>query len=386
MELSIVPKNRAKKERAVILPENGNTVITLANEEITPLMHVVPDEEQANSAIVTEDQAAAFAEDFGQQEGSYLNTSDIPAISTGKPFIEANTVEATMEEVRDNHIIPVFIKDNEPVISHLDFIETTLNAVNKYYTGESILMPSIRLSHPIKGRVPEAKNKPASQLLEHEKTLYYERMAFVIEIPSISTVIDGSKLSLCLGGVKAYNVDNLYNKKGTDEHFKIFIGFQNLVCTNLCISTDGYKGDIRVTSIGELQSCLSVLLDSFNASYTLQALRSFADYSLTEEQFAKLIGRCRMYSHLPKQMQVNIPQLSFGDTQVGLVVKDYYSNKSFCKNADGTINLWKLYNLFTGANKSSYIDSFLQRGVNAFQFIYALKTALDGLENNWFLS
>ena len=71
---------------------------------------------------------------------------------------------------------------------------------------------------------------------------------------------------------------------------------------------------------------------------------------------------------------------------MGLVVKDYYSNKSFCKNANGTINLWKLYNLFTGANKSSYIDSFLQRGVNAFQFIYALKTALDGQENNWFLS
>lgn len=386
MELSIVPKNRAKKERAVILPENGNTVITLANEEITPLMHIVPDEEPTNTVVITEDAAAAFAEDFGRQQGVVASTASVSAVSTAKPFIEANTVEATIEELRDNHIIPVFIKDNEPVISHVDFIETTLEAVNKFYAGESILMPNIRLSHPIKGRVPEAKNKPASQLLEHEKTLYYERMAFVIEIPSVATVIDGSRLSLCIGGVKAYNVDNLYNKKGADEHFKIFIGFQNLVCTNLCISTDGYKGDIRVTSAGELLSSLNVLLDSFNAPYTLQALRSFADYSLTDEQFARLIGRCRMYGHLPKQVQGNIPQLSFGDTQVGLVVKDYYSNKSFCKNANGTINLWKLYNLFTGANKSSYIDSFLQRGVNAFQFIYALKTALDGQENNWFLS
>ncbi|WP_343671721.1 DUF3871 family protein [Chitinophaga sp.] len=33
---------------------------------------------------------------------------------------------------------------------------------------------------------------------------------------------------------------------------------------------------------------------------------------------------------------------------------------SFCREVDGSINLWTLYNLFTGANKSSYIDTFLE--------------------------
>jgi hypothetical protein len=45
---------------------------------------------------------------------------------TAKPFIEANTITCTLDEVRNNHIIAVFIKDNEPVISHHDFIQLTI--------------------------------------------------------------------------------------------------------------------------------------------------------------------------------------------------------------------------------------------------------------------
>lgn len=101
-------------------------------------------------------------------------------------FIIANTIGSCLEEIRNKHVIPVFIKDNEPVISHADFIDTTLEVVNNVFNGEAVLSPSVRISHPVKGRVPEAKNKPANELLEHEKTLYYERMAFAIEIPSFT--------------------------------------------------------------------------------------------------------------------------------------------------------------------------------------------------------
>lgn len=394
MEQSMASNRKARKDKGTL--EIAAITPTLVPESVTtdtkePVLNIVrADEPMANEPNSAEAAIIEFTGKFGNMTTSQtLVTPEYPEnanqVSSDRVFIEANTCGATLFELKENHIIPVFIKDNEPVISQVDFIETTAEVMACYYPGELILKPNIRLSHPLKGRVPEAKNKPASQLLEHEKTLYYERMAFVIEVPSISADIDGNKLSLCIGGVKAYNLDNLYNKKGADEHFKIFIGFQNLVCTNLCISTDGYKGDLRVTSLGELQSCLKVLLENYNAAYNIQTLKAFAEYSLTEQQFAKLIGRCRMYNHLPKQMQSNIPSLLFGDTQVGLVVKDYFSNKSFCKNADGTISLWKLYNLFTGANKSSYIDNFLSRGVNAFQFIYALKMALDGQQGNWFL-
>lgn len=307
-------------------------------------------------------------------------------ISTDKPFIQANTVDSTLEEIRNSHVIPVFIKDNEPVISHGDFIESAMDVVSDYFSGETILKPAIRLSHPIKGRVPEAKDKPASALLEHEKTLYYERMAFIIEVPSIHDDIDGNRLSLTIGGVKAYNLDNLYAKKGSDEHFKVFVGFKNTVCTNLCVWTDGYMGDLKVRSAGQLKGCIRSLIENYSASYHMHSMRKLTDYSLSETQFAHLVGRCRMYNHLPNGMKNDITPLLLSDTQLGTVVKDYYRDDSFCKDDEGNINLWKLYNLFTGSNKSSYIDTFIDRSVNSFRFVEDIRFALEKKDSNWFLN
>lgn len=315
-----------------------------------------------------------------------LDISPLEITSTSKPFIEANTLEGSLSEIRDKHIIPVFIKDNEPVINHGDFIEATTEVISDVFHGETILKPNIRLSHPIKGRIPEAKDKPAIELLAHEKTLYYERMAFIIEIPTIHEFISGQQLSLTVGGVKAYNLDNLYNRKGVDEHFKIFIGFQNKICTNLCISTDGFLTDARVKNMHQLKAIIYDLFSQYDAVKHIRNMNELTDYFLTEQQFALLLGRCRMYQHLPSYLKTDIPSLMLGDTQLGMVCKDYYRNNSFCKDEDGNINLWKLYNLFTGANKSSYIDNFLDRSVNAFQYISELKLALAGRGFNWFLS
>src|SRR6186713_2763252 len=90
-----------------------------------------------------------------------------------KAFIEANTIPVTLEEIRNKHLIPVFIKDNEPLISQTDFIESTFDKVRDAFAGETILTPSIRLSHPIKSRIPEAKYKSADELEDWEKTIYY---------------------------------------------------------------------------------------------------------------------------------------------------------------------------------------------------------------------
>ncbi len=306
--------------------------------------------------------------------------------STDRPFIQANTVDVSLEEIKNSHVIPVFIKDNEPVISHSDFIESSLDVVYELFPYDTVLKPSIRLSHPIKGRIPDAKDKAAKDLLEHEKTLYYERMAFIIEVPTIFDTIDGNLLTLTIGGVKAYNLDNLYSKKGADEHFKMFIGFKNSVCTNLCVSTDGYMSNVQVSNFDQLQGCLRSLIEGYNSNYQIHSLRKLTEYSLSEQQFAHLAGRCRMYQHLPNDIKNSITPLLLSDTQIGAVVKDYYRDDSFCKDEDGNINLWKLYNLFTGANKSSYIDTFVNRSVNAFQFVNDIRFALDKKHENWFLN
>ncbi len=310
-----------------------------------------------------------------------------PVLQAESPaFITANTEVVSVEEIRQEHIIPVFVKDNEPLISHSEFIDATVAQVADVFHGEQILKPQVRVSHPIKGRIPEAKDKPAQQLQDWEKTLYYERMMFIIEVPSIWDTIDGNHLSLTIGGVKAYNLDNLYSRNMSDQHFKVFIGFKNKICTNLCVWTDGYMGDLKLKSLNQLKASVRTLLEGYNQGHHLFHMNRLADYSLTEQQFAHLIGRCRMYNHLPNELKSDIPPILFGDNQMSAVVKDYYRDNSFCRDKEGNINLWRLYNLFTGANKSTYIDSFLDRSVNAFNLAEQLRNTAENKSDCWFLN
>ena len=51
---------------------------------------------------------------------------------------------------------------------------------------------------------------------------------------------------------------------------------------------------------------------------------------------------------------------------MGAVAKDYFNDENLCSiEGVGKINLWRLHNLFTGVNKSTYIVLFLNRGINA---------------------
>jgi len=135
------------------------------------------------------------------------------AETSDRHFMAANTVPVSIEELSGRHTIPVFAKDNESTISHQEFIETVAYVSDQIFGGETILKPSVRVSHPVKGRIPSAVGKPAKELQEHEKTLYYERMAFAIEIPSISDNIAGNSLNLTVGGVRAYNLTNLHSPR-----------------------------------------------------------------------------------------------------------------------------------------------------------------------------
>jgi len=302
------------------------------------------------------------------------------------PFIEANTKEVSLSTLKRDCIIPVFSKDNEKTLAHQEFIDIAQDCVGKVFSHHTIEVPEIRFSHQVKGRTSDAIHKSVKELLDHEKTQYFERMAFIIRIPSITENINGNQVSLTVGGVRAYNQENLYNRK-TYEKFKFLIGFQNMVCCNLCISTDGYQDEMRVGNYTELQSKILELIQGYNAQNHLQEMKQLSQHNLTEQQFAQLIGRARLYHYLPKQEKSQIPELLLNDGQISTVAKDYYLDDSFCGDEYGDINLWNVYNLFTGANKSSYIDSFLSRNVNVFNFSNGLAMAINGdSKHRWFLS
>ena len=67
------------------------------------------------------------------------------------------------------------------------------------------------------------------------------------------------------------------------------------------------------------------------------------------------------------------PHALWRPTNGSCCVRDFYKDESFCRDRNGNINLWRLYNLFTRVNKNSYIDSFLERSVNAFSLTEEIK-------------
>lgn len=301
------------------------------------------------------------------------------------PFIEANTKEVTLEHLTSDCIIPVFSKDNEVTISHQTFIDTVMEAARQVFPYEVISTPAIRVSHIVKGRIPEAIHKPVSQLLESDKTIYYERMMFCFEIPTIFQDIDGCRLNLTIGGVRAYNEQNLYAKK-SPEKFKVFIGFKNMVCCNLCVSTDGYKSCIRVMEPSALLSTAAQLFRDYNMMQHLSVMSAYRNLSMSESQFAQFLGKARLYQYLPTARRKQLPDLLITDTQIGMVAKSFYEDEHFGAGGGNAISLWKAYNLFTGSNKASYIDNFLDRAENASQVTTGLAKALNGdQEYGWFL-
>lgn len=302
------------------------------------------------------------------------------------PFIEANTKEVTIEHLKDDCIVPVFSKDNEITISHPNFIESVWEAANRVFPSESIELPEIRVSHIIKGRTPEAIHKSVKDLLEEDKTIYYERMMFCFEIPSIHEDIAGNRLNLTIGGVRSYNHENLYSKKGM-EKFKLFIGFKNLVCCNMCVSTDGFKSELKVMDVNELLNTAMQLFQEYNAAKHLYYMGAFKDSFMTEHQFAQFLGKSRLYQYLPNEQRRLLPQMLMTDTQIGIVAKSFYHDDNFSlPDNQKEISMWNVYNLLTGANKSSYIDNFLDRAYNATQLADGLNRALyEDSEYNWFI-
>lgn len=309
-------------------------------------------------------------------------TEVIQKASSG--FIEANTIKVDLKHLKDDCIIPVFSKDNESTISHFQFINQAFETVKELFPDFSPKEPEIRVSHVIKGRIPSAIGKPAKELLEEEKTIYYERCAFLIELHQAKEVVNGNTLTLSVGGVRSYSQENLYSKKSV-EKFKIFIGYQNKVCTNLCIATDGFSNEVRISSIGELQTDMVNLFSNYDRIKHLGMMELMSKFHLNEEQFAHLIGKIRLYQHLEKSEQKLKQPFLLNDGQVNSVVRDYFNCPNFSRDGHKNISLWNLYNLFTEANKSSYIDNNLERNVNVYEFTNNLVYSLQNEQPNWFL-
>ena len=105
-------------------------------------------------------------------------------------FLEANTEAITIEELASKCVVPTWA-NMESTIAHQDFINCVHEAAKDFYHGESVTTPDVRVSHIVRSRVPSAAGKKASELLECEKTQFYQRLAFAFTIPTIWETVRG---------------------------------------------------------------------------------------------------------------------------------------------------------------------------------------------------
>lgn len=340
---------------------------------------------EQNLIKMPEQNALAFRDNFNF-DGNVEDAEIIEDSDPNRHFLTANSNPITMENLTGDCIVPVFCKDNEVLISHQQFVQATYQACKDYYRGEKVNFPLMRVSHPIKGRIPEAIHKKASELIPTDKTLYYERMAFAIDIPTIMDEINGNRLNLSVVGVKSYGRDNISGKL-TMQSFSLAVGFVNQVCTNLCIFGENYREDIQALDSTEIYSQCLTMLSHYDMSKHLYLMNSLTDVTLTETQFALILGRMRMYNYLPSNMKREIPRMLINDNAVNNVAKQFYKDKNFRADNDGKISMWKFFNLCTGAVKNSYIDVWLGREKSAMDTSLGITSAIKG-ENqsfSWFI-
>ena len=319
--------------------------------------------------------------------GEYAEEATIIVEETAKPsitFLEANTDSITLEELTNKCVVPTWA-NLESTISHQDFVSCVHEAANSFYAGEKVNFPEIRVSHIVRGRVPSALGKRASELLESEKTQFYQRLAFAFTIPTIHEKVNGQKLELCIGGVRNYSDLNLYRANKGLEKFSVFIGWRVNICSNQVLTGDGVKLQLEVMNLNDLYRAVLELFYNFNPAREIHLMQTLSQSYLTETQFAQIVGRMRLYQALPNGYQRSVPRLLITDSQINNVCRDYFTNPNFGTKGN-TISMFDFHNLLTEANKSSYIDTYLQRAVNATEVAVGINNALHGdTKYAWFL-
>ncbi len=304
-------------------------------------------------------------------------------------FIEGPSLEVSMEELTYKNIIPTFA-DNTMSISHQKFIETTRKAAEVIFGQGNITAAETRCSHPIIGRIPSAQHKKASELRDDEKTVFYQRLAWIAHITTLTTLINGQHVSLTIGGTRSYGEDKLYTRQ-SPQHFRVFIGFRVRVCSNMMLTTDGVSDNLLCMTEADIFQKSFELFNHFNEikETTLCDLEALNNTRLTQEQFCKIIGRLRLHQALPTVQQKQLPQILLGDSIINAATKQYITNTNFgMGNGDGSISCWQLMQLLNEAAKSSYSDLWIDRNANCTTFATGIANALNGDDSQgfgWFL-
>ena len=302
-------------------------------------------------------------------------------------FIESNTQAITIEELATRCIVPTF-SDSSLTIAHQNAIAAVYKAAEDVF-GE-LTPPECRVSHAINGRVASAIHKPTKDLTDEEKTIFYQRLAFVAHVKSMTRVVAGTEVHLCIGLCRCYNQDKLYSRK-SPEKITIFAGWIVRVCSNCCLTCNGNSGTVEVLTEADIYQKAYQLFRRFEPEKedTLKLIENLHNTRLSESQFCYLIGRLRLYQALPTEVQKTLPTIEIGDQAVNSAVRGFVSNPNFgLKEGESSISMFDMLQLFNEAIKQTYIDKWVDRNQNCTDFALGIQRALLGSDTegyNWFL-
>ena len=203
--------------------------------------------------------------------------------------------------------------------------------------------------------MPSALTKRKEELRPEDGTIYYQRMAFCFHIRSMSRMMNGEEVHLCIGGVRSLNEENLYARK-SPEKFKIFIGWRVRVCSNLMLTNDGLTGRLEVMSDVDIYSSALRLFQDFKPEQNLRLLENLGRTKISQEQFCQIIGRLRLYQALPASQLRELPKVILGDSNVNAATKGYIENPNFGLRGKENITCWDLMQLL---NETLSVNRFV---------------------------
>ena len=320
-----------------------------------------------------------------------LNFEDAPEAEAHENehpnFIESNTEAISIDELVSRCIVPTF-SDNTLTIAHQNAIAAVYKAAEEVF-GE-LTPPECRVSHAINGRVASALHKPAKDLTDDEKTVFYQRIAFIAHVKSLTRIVAGQTVELTIGMCRAYNEDKLYSRP-SPEKFRLFVGWKVRVCSNLCLTCSGNSGLVECMTEADIYQKAYQLFSKFDPQKeeTLELLENLNNTRISESQFCYIIGRMRLYQALPNEVQKTLPVLEIGDQAVNAAVRGFVTNPNFgLKEGETSITTWEMLQLFNEAIKQTYIDRWLDRNQNCTDFLLGIQKALQGEDTegySWFL-
>ncbi len=320
------------------------------------------------------------------ERNNYLNLPIIVETEeqkTTSPFILGNTQGMDLTTLEEDYLIPVFSRDNNETIAHPEFVYAIYDAAQTFFQGEQLNEPEIRVSHEMKLRTRKGSGKLVENLDAEDSGSYYQRMMFMIEIPSITQNINGCDLNLQIVGVRSYHETNLLGNSSQKQNFQLGIGFLNQVCTNMCLSSNGVNTSIKVTNTADLYKYAMELFQNYNSFVHAEQMRRLGNTNIDVTTFAQLLGKCRMYSALPQRIktELNLPELILNEAQINAAVRDYYTDENF-GGFNESITGWQLYNLITNY-KNNYIDTSLDRSVNSYDLANGVVNAINKTDMTW---